>query len=293
MASPAPFFGRGAAVRLAMSTLSPPCWRCFNSASILSSGHNRWSKIKHEKGAADQKKNAQRSTLSKNLTLYSKLYGPDPKLNSQLAAGIAAAKKAGMPKSTIDVAIARGQGKSSSGAGLESMTLEIMMQPSVAMVIDVETDNKARALQDLRLLVKKHNGTVTPTAFQFTRLGRTVLRAKGGDFDEILMQALDAGAEDVEQDEDGNVVLWTQPNMTHQAAQSLSHMLSTEILGSEIIWSPTANKVSLDDANDTTNIANFLTALREHPDVQGVYTNAERGAVSEEVWKTVEDSLDS
>ncbi|KAI0378754.1 YebC-like protein [Hypomontagnella monticulosa] len=270
------------------------CRRSFASSSMFSSGHNRWSKIKHEKGAADAKKTAQRSALSKSLTLYTKLYGPDPNLNSQLASWIAAAKKAGMPKASIDSAIARGQGKSSSGAGLESITLEVMMPPAVAIVIDIETDNKQRTLQELRTLTKKHKGTVTPTAFLFTRWGRTTLKGKGGeDFDEVMMQALDAGAEDVEQDENNDILLWTQPNTSHQVAQELSKVLSTEVLDSEIIWSPTADKVKLDDTEAATALGNYVAALQEYPDVQGVYSNVEQGAIPEEVWKTVEDNLDA
>ncbi|OTB02274.1 hypothetical protein M426DRAFT_322851 [Hypoxylon sp. CI-4A] len=287
------FPSRSLVSRSAASTsICAQCRRSFTSSSVLRSGHNRWSKIKHEKGAADAKKNAQRSTFAKNLTLYSKLYGADPNLNSQLATVIAAAKKAGMPKASIDIAVARGQGKSSSGAGLESITLEVMMSPSVAMVIDVETENRQRALQELRTMIKRHKGTMTPTTFLFTRLGRTVLKGKGEDFDEVLMQALDAGAEDVEQDESGDIVLWTQPNNTHQAAQNLSKELSTEILSSDIIWSPSADKVKLDDAEATAALGNFLAALQEYPDVQAVYANAEQGAVPEEIWQAVEENLD-
>ncbi|CAJ2506870.1 Uu.00g080560.m01.CDS01 [Anthostomella pinea] len=284
------------------STICAQCRRSFQTNAVRYSGHNRWSKIKHEKGAADKKKTSQRSTFSKHLTLYSKLYGADPSLNSQLAAMIATAKKAGMPKANIDVAIARGQGKSSSGAGLEAATLEIMMSPSVALVVDIETDSKQRALHELRSIIKKHNGTVTPTAFLFARLGRTVLQqnnkdngnsGSGDDFDEILMQALDAGAEDVEQDEDGNVVLWTQPNMTHQVAQNLSKELDKQILSSDIIWSCTSDKVKLDDAEATEGIAKLLASLRDYPDVQGIYGNPERGAVSEEIWSAVEENLDA
>ncbi|KAI0156642.1 YebC-like protein [Hypoxylon sp. FL1284] len=269
------------------------CRRTFSSNPALLSGHNRWSKIKHEKGAADAKKNAQRSTFSKQLTLCSKLYGPDPNLNSQLATLIAAVKKAGMPKASIDVAIARGQGKSSTGAGLENVTLEVMVPPSVAMVIDVETENRARALQDLRAVIKKHKGTVTPTAFLFTRLGRIILKDGGREFDEIFMQALEAGAEDVESDEDA-VVIWTQPNTMHQAIQNLGKLLpSAEILSSEIIWSPTADKVKLEDEGAATAIGSLLAALQDYPDVQGIYANAERGTISEDAWRAVEDNLDA
>ncbi|RYP49605.1 hypothetical protein DL768_004726 [Monosporascus sp. mg162] len=275
------------------------CRRSFSSSTAFHSGHNRWSKIRHEKGAADQKKTLQRNTFAKHLTLYSRLYGPDPNMNPQLASVIATAKKAGMPKANIDVAIARGQGKSSTGEGLETATLEVMMpSSSAAMVIDIESDNRQRSLKDLRVIVKKYSGNVTPTAFLFTRLGRTVLRSKGegasaGDFDDIFMQAVDAGAEDVEQDDDGSVVLWTQPNVTHQVAHMLAAALGMEIHSSDIVYSPTSDKVKLDEAEAASSLSALLAAVREYPDVQAVYANVEKGDVSEEVWKTVEEHLDS
>ncbi|KAI1444901.1 YebC-like protein [Annulohypoxylon stygium] len=285
--------GRSLAPRLATLTIiCAICHRSFSSSSLLRSGHNRWSKIRHKKGAADAKKNAQNTNFSKNLTLYSKLFGPDPSLNSRLATFIAAAKKAGMPKSNIDIAIARGQGKSSSGAGLESLTVEIMMPSSVAVVVEVETENKLRALQDIRSIIRKCGGTVSPIAFMFTRLGRTILKGKDdAEFDDIMMQALEAGAEDVEQDENGDIVLLTQPNATHQVAQSMSEALSAEILESDIVWSP-ADRVKLDDLTAASSISSLLTALRNESDVQAIYANVERGTVSEEIWEAIEDNLD-
>ncbi len=213
-----------------------------------------------------------------------------------------------MPKASIDVAIARGQGKSETGAGLETATLEAMIAPSIAMVIDIESDNKQRSLKDLRPLVKRWGGTVTPTAFLFTRRGRAVLshnnnndpddvsdatEGEVADFDEVMMQALDAGAEDVEADEEGNIVLWTQPNMTHQVAQDVAKTRSLNILSSDIIWSCTSDRVNVDDAETAETLAKLLSAVREYPDVQAVYTNAERGDVSEEAWSAVEEALDS
>ncbi|TRX91326.1 hypothetical protein FHL15_007748 [Xylaria flabelliformis] len=291
------------------STICAQCRRSFTANAILSSGHSKWSKIKHQKAATDQKKTAQRGSFAKMMTMYSKMYGPDPNLNSQLASAIATAKKAGMPKAGIDMAIARGQGKSESGASLETATLEVMLAPSVAMVIDIETDNKVRSLSDLRYLVKKHGGTVTPTAFLFTRQGRVVLShkdnnnnnndpddAKGNgtaDFDEVMMQALEAGAEDVDKDDDGNVVLWTQPSMTHQVAQDLAKTLDLNIMSSDILWSCTSDKVTVDSAEEVDTLANLLSVVQEYPDVQAVYVNAERGNVSEEAWSAVEEALDS
>ncbi|KAI0105533.1 duf28 domain-containing protein [Nemania sp. FL0031] len=288
-------------------TICAQCRRSFAASAFVSSGHNKWSKIKHDKAAADKKKNTQRTGFAKNLTISSKMYGADPNINTQLASLISIAKKAGMPKASIDVAIARGQGKSETGAGLETATLEVMLAPSVAMVIDIETDNKQRALKELRHLVKKYDATVTPTAFLFTKQGRTVLshsnngdsddvtKGKGEemDFDDVMMQALDAGAEDVEKDEQGDVVVWTPPNLTHQVAQDLAKTLGLNILSSDIIWSCSSDKVKVDDEEAVVALAKLLAAVQEYPDVQAVYMNAERGDVSEEAWSAVEEALDS
>ena len=201
-----------------------------------------------------------------------------------------------MPKANIDISIARGQGKSLTGEGLESATLEVMIpSSSAAMVIDIESDNKTRTLQDLRVIVKKHGGNVTPTAFMFTRLGRSVLQSKDPDydFDDVFLQAVDMGAEDVEQDDQGNAVVWTQPSATHQVAQKLASSFKMEILSSDIIYSPTAEKARVDDAEVATGLGSFLSAVRDLPEVQAVYANLERGAVSEDLWKPIEEDLDS
>ncbi|GAW11115.1 hypothetical protein ANO14919_004550 [Xylariales sp. No.14919] len=235
------------------------------------------------------------------------MYGADPNLNPHLASVISQAKRAGMPKASIDVAIARGQGRSETGAGLETATLEVMLAPSIAIVIDIETDNKQRSLKHLRPIIKKHGGVVTPTAFLFTRRGRAALgredndedvndnkdESETADFDDIMMQALDAGAEDVEKDDEGNVVLWTQPNTTHQVAQDLAKTLGLKILSSDITWSCTSDKVNVDDTEVASTLAKLLSVVREYPDVQAVYANVERGEVSDEAWNAIEEALDS
>lgn len=237
---------------------------------------------------------AERLFFARNLTLYSKLYGANPDLNAQLAKTIAEAKKSGMPKANIELAIARGQGRSSTGEKLESAMLELLGPGSVAVIIETECDNKQRAIKDLKHVAKKHAATVTPTTFLFTRLGRTILALPGGhDFDSVFMQAVEAGAEDVEQDDDGNVVIWTQPSATHQAAQNLSAALQqAEIVTSDIIWKPSEDTVKLQDESVAAQLAEFLAAVRDNDDVQAVYANVEQGEISDEVWSSIEDSLD-
>ncbi|GAP87417.1 putative yfcA protein [Rosellinia necatrix] len=288
------------------STICAQCRRSFTASATLPSGHSKWSKIKHEKAAADKKKTARRNVFAKQLMLYSRLYGPDPNMNGQLAYIISTAKKAGVPKTVIDAAIARGQGKSGTGAGLETATLEVMLPPAVAMVIDIETEGKQRALHELRDVVRKNGGTVTPTAFLFARRGRVVLdgRREGerGDaavvsFDDAMILALDAGAEDVERDadddDDSGIVIWTPPNLTHQVAQKLAKSLDARILSSDIIWSCASDKVKVDDSETAGSLAKLLAAITDYPDVSEVYINAERGDASEEAWSAVEEALDS
>ncbi|KAH7041550.1 transcriptional regulator TACO1-like protein, partial [Microdochium trichocladiopsis] len=279
--------------------------RTFATTPSMASGHNRWSKIRHEKGAADMKKTAQRNVFAKHLTLYSKLYGGDPALNSQLASVIAAAKKAGMPKANIDAAVARGQGKSTTGEKLEAATFEVIVSgptaaSSVAIVVDIESDNKTRSIKDLRVVAKKHKALAAPTAFQFTRTGRIVLGppaeseqpAEEDRFDDVLMAAVEAGAEDVEQDDEGNFLLWTQPGSTHHVAQTVAKELGLQILESDIIYKPTAEMVAVDDEAAAQALAAFLAAVKEYPDVQAIYSNAIKGAISEEAWAKIDESLD-
>ncbi|KXJ88774.1 transcriptional regulator TACO1-like protein [Microdochium bolleyi] len=255
------------------------------------------------------KKTAQRNTFAKHLTLYSKLYGGNPALNPQLATVIAAAKKSGMPKANIDAAVARGQGKSTSGEKLEAVTFETIMNPSVAIVVDIESDNKNRSIKDMRSLAKKHKALAAPTAFQFTRTGRIVLGTPQPDtegaqqqqpeqqpaedrFDDVLMAAVEAGAEDVEQDEDGNYLLWTQPGSTHHVAQTVAKELELDILSSDIIYKPTAEMVEVDDEGAALALGNFLAAVKEYPDVLAIYSNAVQGGISDEAWAKIEDCLD-
>ncbi|TKA71829.1 hypothetical protein B0A49_06172, partial [Cryomyces minteri] len=153
------------------------CRRCqhgqrFSTSAPLQSGHSRWSTIKHDKGKNDAIKNKQRSIHAHEISQASKVYGPDPNINPRLAHAIATAKKSGFAKASIEAAIARGQGVSASGAKLESLTIEAILPPSVAVVIDCETDNKLRTLADVRLLIKHYEGNVTPTNYLFAKKGR-------------------------------------------------------------------------------------------------------------------------
>ncbi|KAL1882024.1 hypothetical protein VTK73DRAFT_3006 [Phialemonium thermophilum] len=270
--------------------------RMFASSSVLLSGHNKWSKIRHDKAAADAKKNAVRNQFTKTITLYSRLYGPDPTQNPQLATTLAAAKKAGVPKAVIETAVARGQGRSTEGATLENVTFEAIFPPSVALIVEAETDNRLRLLQDLNLIVKKNKAMATASRFYFTRLGRVVFQKdEAGEVgvDQIMDTALEAGAEDLEDGEDGTIVAWTQPNQTTQVCEAVGGTFGLKVLSSDIIWSPNEDtKVKLDWGSELKSLAELLAKLQDNPDVQAVYSNISRGNMTDEEWASLADNID-
>ncbi|KFX86943.1 hypothetical protein V490_08672 [Pseudogymnoascus sp. VKM F-3557] len=272
------------------------CPKCssFSTYPALQSGHNRWSKIKHDKAGVDAKKHVLRSMLSRDIAQASKLYGADPRTNPTLANVLVQAKKAGFPKASQEAAIARGQGQSASGASLESLTIEAIMPPSIAMVIDIETDNKARALQELRHEVKRYGGTVTPTSYLFKRRGRVQFEKdeRGLGVDEILDEAIEAGADDVEVDDDGNLIVWTEPSGTIGAARSLAETFKLTIESSDILWDANEDTmVPLDSEGALTSLKNLVNALQEDQSVQGVYVNISQGEVSDESWAELQEKI--
>ncbi|KAK3938380.1 transcriptional regulator-domain-containing protein [Diplogelasinospora grovesii] len=285
------------APKTALSTVCAQCRRTFISSAVLQSGHNKWSKIRHDKAVKDNKKNATRTQFTKNITLYSKLYGANPDDNPQLANVLLAAKKAGVPKAVIETAIARGQGKSSDGAALESLTFEAMLPPSVAVIVDFETESKLRALQDLNQMVKKAKGSTSSSKFFFSRVGRVVFERNpenGLGVDDIMDDAIEAGAEDLENDADGNIVVWTQPTQTTQICKAVGDKFGLRVLSSDIIWSANEDtKVKLDSSQELTNFLDLLVWLREYPDVQAVYSNAAKGGMTDEEWAKLTEHLDT
>ena len=289
------------------------CRKCrfLSTSASLQSGHNKWSTIKHDKGKNDAAKNKQRSifsheisTASKSTSPYFKVYleanirftvvfGPDPNVNPRLALAISTAKKAGVPKSLIETAIARGQGISASGAALESVVVEAMLPPAVATVIDCQTDNKLRTLADIRLLIKEHEGSVTPTTYLFEKKGRIVFREKDRvGVEEVLEEAVEVGALDVIENSEGKVVIFTETNETKATAQALASSLGLEIDETDIIWNPTEDtKVELEEEEVAKRLGRFLEELQEISGVQGVYMNIAQGSIDDTLWLELQSRI--
>lgn len=242
------------------------------------------------------------------------MYGDNLSFNPQLANAITAATKgttqckldriqarltciaASIPKHLIEGAVARGQGRSTTGAQLESMSLEVLMPPDIAMIIDAETDNKVRTLHDLRHVVKKAGGVVGSTAFYFTRRGRTVFKSTEGGptLSDVLDEAIEhEGLEDVEESPEGDFLAWTQPNTLTAITDALSKKFELEVLESDIVWAPNEDtKVSIDTIPLIESLDGLLNGLKEYPEVKAIYANVRQGSVGEEDWDKVERNLD-
>lgn len=223
------------------------------------------------------------------------MYGADPSGNPALASVLVLAKKAGFPKASQEAAIARGQGISLTGAALENLTLEVMMPPSVAMVIELETENKARTFQNVKTDIKKNWGNVTPTAYLFKKRGRIQFEKdeRNIGLDTVFDSAIEHGAEDVEEDDEGNLVVWTEPAGTMATARALAEEYKMKIADSDVIWDANEDtKTVIDDEEALDQLITMVAKLQEDPAVTAIYANCTKGPnIADEHWAVLADKI--
>lgn len=254
------------------------CHECryFSTSSAILSGHNKWSTIKHDKARNDKAKSRERQIVGKEIASATQMWGPDTKYNPRLALALSNAKRASIPKIIIEAAIARGQGLSVSGQALESVTIEAMLPGSVAAVVECQTDQKARVLQDVRYMIKDNGGIVTPTTFLFERKGRVVMEKKDDvNVDDYLDQAIEAGAADITTDDKGRLVILTDPSETKTVGETFAKLSGFSIEELEIFWDPNRDSmVEVKDEEQVKDLEDLLSSLREDPSVQDIYLNS-------------------
>lgn len=268
--------------------------RAISTSTSLQSGHSRWSKIKHDKAKVDAGKNRQRSIFAHELATASRLFGPDPNANPRLADLITKAKKEGFAKASIESAIARGQGKSTTGASLESLSIEGILPNNVGVIVECETASKLRTLAEVRLAIKEHGGSTTPTGYLFTKKGKITFESKGGvGPDEVLEPALEAGAIDVEEDGDGRVVVFAEPGDTRAVGDAISTALDLQIATSEILWEANEDtKVEVPNEDAAADLGSFIDRLQEkESSLQSIAMNISQGNLSEDVWSDLQERI--
>lgn len=204
------------------------------------------------------------------------VWGADPKYNPRLTLALSNARRASIPKAIIEAAILRGQGLSVTGQALENVTIEAMFPGSVAAVVECQTDQKARVLQDIRYMIKDGGGTVTPTTFLFEKKGRVAMEKKEGtNVDDYLDQAIEAGAMDITMDEKERLVVFTDPSETKSVGEAFAKLSGLVIEELEIFWDPNPDTlVDVQDEEHLKDLEDLVSTLREDHTVQDIYMNS-------------------
>ena len=235
-------------------------------------GHSKFKNIQFRKGAQDKKRSKLFSKLSRDITLAAKQGLPDPNANARLRLAINNARAESMPRDNIERAIKKAAGVETDN--YEEIRYEGFGPGGVGVIVEVLSDNRNRAAASVRSLFGKNGGNLGETgsvSFMFERLGQIVYPASAGSEDAVMEAAIEAGAQDVESDEDGHTVFtaFEDLNAVIEALEaSLGPAKSTAI-----VWRPkTLTPVSSDDA---AALFKLIDALDDDDDVQTVYTNAD------------------
>jgi len=241
-------------------------------------GHSKWANIKHRKGAQDAKRGKIFTKLIREITVATRLGGPDASANPRLRAAIENALSHNMPKDTIERAIKRGSGEQE-GTALEEVRYEGYGPNGVAVMVDCMTDNRNRTVAEVRHAFSKMGGnlgTSGSVAYLFTEQG-VLSYPPGVDEDRLMEAALEAGAEDVVSNDDGSIDVITTPEDFGRVKDALvAAGLAPEAAEVTMRASTT---VSLDE-DDARTMLKLLDMLEDLDDVQRVYSNAE---ISEQV----------
>jgi len=234
------------------------------------SGHSKWSTIKRKKGAADAKRGAIFTRISKDITLAAREGGGDADMNPSLRLAIKNAKNANMPAANIERAINKGIGNLP-GVKYENFIYEGYGPGGAAIMMEVMTDNKNRTVPDIRHIMSKIGGNLGEQGcvnWMFEKKGTITLPNQGLDENDMMEKSLDLGAEDFLVDNDMFVII-TSPEEFGNVSKGLENQ-GYEING-ELGLSPINNvKIS---GSDAKNMLDLLDALEEHEDIQKVYSN--------------------
>ena len=239
------------------------------------SGHSKWHNIQAKKGKADAQRGAVFTKIGREIAIAVREGGANPESNGKLRDVIAKAKANNMPNDNIQRSIKKASGELSNVV-YEEITYEGYAPGGVAVIVDTISDNRNRTASDIRHCFAKYGGNLGTTGsvgFMFDTRGVLVVeRVPGMDEDELMMMALDAGAEDVRPDEDVVEIL-TDPNEFSKVREALEQQGLT-FLSAEVQKIP-QNTVEVPDPDTQEKIRKMLDLLEESDDVQNVYHNAE------------------
>jgi YebC/PmpR family DNA-binding regulatory protein len=235
-------------------------------------GHSKFKNIMHRKGAQDKKRSAMFSKLSREITVAAKMGLPDPDMNPRLRAAVLAAKAQSMPKDNIQRSIdkaAKGEGDN-----YEEIRYEGFGPGGVSIIVEALSDNRNRTATNVRTIFSKNGGNLGASgsvSHGFDRMGLIEYGAAAGDADKVLEAAIEAGADDVQSDEEGHEV-WTSVDSLHEVAKAMEGALG-EADAVKLGWKP-QNETTV-TGDDVATLMKLIDALEEDDDVQNVWGNYE------------------
>ena len=235
-------------------------------------GHSKFKNIMYRKGAQDKKRSAMFSKLSREITVAAKAGLPDPDANPRLCAAVLAARAQSMPKDNIQRSIdkaAKGEGDN-----YEEIRYEGFGPGGVSLIVEALTDNRNRTATNVRTIFSKNGGNLGASgsvSHGFDRMGLIEYPGTAGDADTVLEAAIEAGADDVESDEEGHEI-WTSMDSLHEVARALEGALG-EAESVKLAWKP---QTPVDvTGDDVATLMKLIDALEEDDDVQTVSGNYE------------------
>lgn len=248
------------------------------------SGHSHWATIRRKKGAADAKKGKIFTRLAREIVIAAREGGGDPNMNVRLELAIDKAKAANMPKDSIERAVKRGTGEDKEGVDFEEITYEGYASNGVALMIECVTENRNRTVAELRHVLSRSGGSMGDpgsVSWQFDRMTYFAIPGDKYDFDKIFEIAVEAGAEDISQDDD-TIEIFGKPHSFHKIAD---HLTKANIKPEEsgIRFLP-KQEISL-DVEDTVKVMKIIEAIEEMDDVLNIYSNLD---ITEEAIEAME-----
>ena len=242
-------------------------------------GHSQFKNIMHRKGKQDAIRSRLFSKLAREVTVAAKTGLPDPEKNPRLRLAVQNARAENMPKDNIERAIKKALGGDADT--YEAIRYEGYGAGGVAIIVEALTDNRNRAASNVRSLFTKYGGNLGETgsvAFMFTRMGEITYKAAAGSADQVMEAGIEAGADDVQSDESGHVILCAFES-TGEVTQALAAKLG-DAETVKVVWKP--QTVTPVDEETAMTLMKLIDALDEDDDVQNVFTNFE---VSDDVMK--------
>ena len=235
-------------------------------------GHSHAKNIMHRKGKSDAVRSKIFSKLAREITVAAKLGMPDPAFNARLRLAVVNARSQSMPKDNIDRAIKKAIG--SDGENYDEIRYEGYGPGGVAVIVETLTDNRNRTASNVRSYFSKSGGALGETnsvGFMFDKVGEITYPAKAGSEDKVMEAAIEAGADDVESDEEGHYITTSFEAMVEVAA-ALEKVLG-EAESVKAVWKPQTNTPI--DADKGASLMKLIATLEEDDDVQNVYSNFE------------------